>query len=325
LRPWGQKTKEKKPMKRHMALETLLQKFQDYIIIKNYSDRTIESYIHRVLFFFKYLKNEHKINNILLVTKDDIRQYQTYLYYYRFKDKKQLSPMSQYGFITALSSFFRFLNRHDYIPYNPMVDIEFPKYTKSLPRNILTRKEMAKVLDAPSTRTKTGLRDKAMLEVLYSTGMRTGEIINLSLYDLDLQKGLIKINKGKGRKDRIVPIGKVACKYLKKYLRKSRPRINNNSKQLLLFLTLRGNRLYHTNFAEAVRNYAKEAGIKKHITPHSFRHTCATHMLELGADIRYIQELLGHESIQTTQIYTRVTIKDLKKVHMRFHPREREN
>lgn len=163
----------------------------------------------------------------------------------------------------------------------------------------------------------------AILEALYSTGIRTGELINLTLYDIDPQKGLLKINKGKGQKDRIVPIGKLACKYIKKYLRTARPKLQNSSKDQTLFLTQRGNRFERANFGKIIQKYAKLANLKKRICPHSFRHTCATQMLEEGADIRYIQELLGHQSLQTTQIYTRVTIKDLKRIHSKFHPREK--
>jgi integrase/recombinase XerD len=308
--------------KKGLALEKLLERFKEYLIIRNSPERTIEDYCLKLARFFKYLKEKAEIDNILLVTKEDLKNYQSHLYYYRTRQGKELEPGTRYSYLIPLSAFFKFLSRNDYIPFNPMLDVELPKYQKSLPRDIMTQKEINKLLLLPNTKTTAGLRDKAILEVLYSTGIRTGEITTLTIYDMDLQKGLLKINKGKGQKDRIVPLGKIACKYLRKYLNRARPRIKNNSKTQVLFLTQRGYKFSRCNFSRIIQKYTKKLKFKKHITPHSFRHTCATQMLEQGADIRYIQELLGHESLQTTQIYTRVAIKDLKRIHKKFHPRE---
>ena len=193
-----------------------------------------------------------------------------------------------------------------------------------MPRGILTRSEARRIINAPDRSCTLGYRDKAILEVLYTTGIRKEELNNLTLNDVDYNDGFLRIIQGKGRKDRIVPLGRICCRYLENYIKSVRPELIKDPYNNHLFLSSRGNKLSKNVAWELVKKYAKKAKIKKNVSPHTFRHTCATAMLKNKADIRAVQELLGHESLDTTQVYTRVTINDLKEVHSRCHPREKD-
>ena len=225
--------------------------------------------------------------------------------------------------IVSVKSFFRYLAKTNQVLYDPTADIELPKRKKNIPKDIMTKKEIMKILAQPNPDTAVGLRDKAILELLYSTGIRNQEIRQLTVYDADTTNNDVRINQGKGKKDRVVPLGEIAGNYIDEYINHSRPKLLNNQDTNILFITLNGKAINHTNLIWMVRKYAKKAKIEKHITPHSFRHTCATHLLKNRASLRHIQELLGHSSIETTQIYTRVDITDLKRAHKKYHTRER--
>jgi integrase/recombinase XerD len=197
-----------------------------------------------------------------------------------------------------------------------------PRRPDSIPRNILNKKEISTLLSAPNLETPLGIRDRAIFELLYSSGIRAGELRNLTLDDLDINHGELRINRGKGAKDRIVPLGEVASDYLEFYLKEARPKLAPSA-QTALFVTKSGRKLGKTDLSDLTERYRARAGMKKYFTPHSLRHTCATHLLKGKADIRQIQEILGHASIANTQIYTRVEVTDLKKVLKNCHPRER--
>ena len=182
---------------------------------------------------------------------------------------------------------------------------------------------MLAILEAPSGDTPLELRDRAILEVLYSTGLRNMELRNLTLFDADLKGGLLRIRDGKRKKERIVPLGECAVRHLRRYLRNGRPHLAQSSSQTLLFVSKNGRQITSANLIWIVKKYLKRTKIGKEITPHSFRHSCATHMLKGKADLRHIQELLGHASVQTTQIYTKVELSNLKEVHRRCHPRQK--
>ena len=188
----------------------------------------------------------------------------------------------------------------------------------------LTKYEVRKLLSKPDETTILGLRDRTILELFYSTGIRLSELINIKLIDLDIERGLLRI-KGKFKKERIVPVGSIAKRYLLHYIEDARPKLQRDKRTTTLFLSQKGRIFHRSSINIIVRNYVKQAGIrKKNINSHALRHSCATHMLEGGADIRYIQELLGHKSLETTQIYTKVAIKGLKRVHQKTHPREKD-
>ena len=186
---------------------------------------------------------------------------------------------------------------------------------------VLTVEEMKKLLEQPNLSLRSQIRDRAMMEVLYCTGIRLDESLSLEVYDVDLKDKALYIRKGKGRRQRVVPLGKTAGSYLKEYLTKIRPRwVKRNRKERKLFLTHGGEPLTGGTVRSFIRRYRIEAGIKKTVSPHTFRRSCATHLVQQGADIRYVQKLLGHSDIKTTQIYTRVRPVDVKQTHNRTHP-----
>jgi integrase/recombinase XerD len=233
--------------------------------------------------------------------------------------------------LVTVRVFFQFLAKKGYFLYDPTSAITLPKRKVTLPKGVMTRQEIEKVLKQPNPDTPLGLRDKAILEVLYSSGVRNTELRQLTIYDADTINQELKINIGKGKKDRVVPVGQIACKYIDEYLKNSRPKILEYAKDVLkrnadetnvLFLSKGGKMITAANLIAMTKKYIRRAKVEKHITPHSFRHTCATHMLKGHASLRHIQELLGHSSVATTQIYTQVEVTDLKKEHKRCHPRE---
>lgn len=284
-----------------------------------------KKYHIRMFIAFLYQINIHQIENI---THNIIREYQEDLSFRFTRFGKVMGVRSQNRNLSDLKSFFRWLLREDYLASDPCIKIEYAKEPEELPRNILTESEMTKILKQPDTNTIKGYRDRVILEVLYSTGIRKGELENIKLSDVNMEEGYLLIRLGKGQKDRVVPLGKIACEMVYNYIIGIRSEIirkpYKDNDQGYLFPNYKGGKFYHLTTWEVVTYYAKKAGFRKKITPHCFRHTCATHMLKNGANIRHLQEMLGHASIKTTQIYTRVTIGDLKEVHKKYHPREKE-
>ncbi len=307
-------------------LKLLLARFKEHLEMENYSPKTISDYLNQLQFFPRYLQTAN-LEELSQIDKEAIHQYQLYLYNNQAKGKS-LSLETQYARLVPLKTFFRWLVKRGYFLYDPTTQLELPKRKKNLPRGIMTKREIYQLLSQPDADTILGLRDKAILELLYSTGIRNSELRNLTIYDADTSHGELRINQGKGRKDRIIPLGEIAAKYLETYLQVSRPLLveqQKEKKQNLLFISKNGQKITLANLLWLIEKYVQQARITKHITAHSFRHTCATHMLRGKSNLRYIQELLGHSSIATTQIYTRVEVSDLKREHKRCHPRERNS
>jgi integrase/recombinase XerD len=304
--------------------ELLLKRFAEYLGMKNYSPRTIEEYAGYCRYFLQWLYQEKSKSDLASVTREDAASFQTHLYYYKRRDGKHLTLATQGKRLRAVRCFFRFLARKNHILYDPTTGLELPKEERGLPRGVLNKTEVRRLLSQPDVTTLPGLRARAILELFYSTGMHLSELLNIRIIDLDIDRGLVKI-KGKFRKERIVPVGNMAKKYLLRYIEKVRPRFLRDKRITTLFLSTRGSPMTKYGINYIVASYVKKAAIRKqNINSHALRHTCATHMLEAGADIRYIQELLGHKSLETTEIYTRVAIKGLKKVHLKTHPREKD-
>ncbi|MEW5745525.1 MAG: tyrosine-type recombinase/integrase [Nitrospirota bacterium] len=298
-------------------------KYSEHLRLLNFAPTTIKSHLFYLNRFLRYLR-ETGISEITAVTRDTIRDYQVHLYEeINFKGEPN-SVRAQNNALKVVKAFFRFLQGSNYIIGDPAKDILYAKTPKRLPRSILTQSEMRKLLQAPDTSTILGYRDRTILEVLYSTGIRKEEINSLLVEDVDYNEGYIRINSGKGRKDRVVPIGRIACRYLENYIKAVRPVLVRNPREKHLFISMRGRRLSKNVVWEIVKEYAKKARIKKNISPHTFRHTCATLMLRNKANIRHIQELLGHASLDSTQVYASVSITDLKEVHSKCHPREKD-
>jgi integrase/recombinase XerD len=301
----------------------LQEKYRQHLTLLNYSTGTIQGHLFYLNRFLRYLK-EIGIEEITGVTKDTIRNYQAHLYEEINTKGEPNSVSSQNNALKVVKSFFRFLCENDYLVGDPSREISYARTPRRLPRSILTQAEMKKLLHAPDTKTAMGYRDRAILELLYSTGLRKEEVNHLLLQDVDYDEGFLRVNSGKDDKDRVVPVGKIACRYLENYIKAVRPTFIRDPYNDHLFLSLKGNRLSKNVLWGMIKRYARRAKIKKTIFPHTFRHTCATLMLRNKANIRHIQEMLGHASLDSTQVYTSVSIVDLKEVHSRCHPREKD-
>lgn len=255
------------------------------------------------------------------VTRNILERYQRHVFYMvNPRTQKHYALAGQLSRLSAIRAFFKWLVRQHLVLYNAAADIELPRPDRTIPRRVLSAQEADKVLTQPDTRTLEGLRDRAILETFYSSGVRRSELLNLDVDDVDLERGVAVIRLGKGRKDRMVPLGARACEWIRLYVYEGRLRLVSGRTGKELFLTRLGARMSKTFVTHMVKTYLESSGVGKGGACHLFRHTCATLMLEGGADIRYIQVLLGHSSLDSTQIYTRVAITKLKEIHTLTHP-----
>lgn len=300
-----------------------LLRFRDYLRARNFREKTVIGYIRHVKRFQRYLREEINLDDMAKATREMVLGYQQHLVTATSVRGKQLTVRSQSAYLLTLRCFYRFMVRHDLALYDPTTVMELPRKEHRLPRDILTKQEIQRLLARPDLGTLRGYRDRVILEIFYATGMRVSELCNLNVCDVDLAKGLILIRDGKGGKDRVVPMTATAAEYVEGYIRQVRPRLLRGRTDDALIQRVSVGRMEKTHMLLIVKRHAQRAKIKKAVTCHGLRHTCATHLLEGGADIRHIQELLGHESLETTQIYTRVEISQLKKVHAKYHPREK--
>lgn len=303
-------------------LEKLADEFEISRKVRNLKKRTLSETRRHLNQFFDYLA-QRNISHVDEITKEVIKEYQIALYEYINPRGRPNSIGHQNSVFRSVKQFFEYLKDSGYIVSNPAKTISYAKEPKTLPKSILTPSEARKILHAPDIKSVIGYRDRTILEIFYSSGIRKTELRNLTLSDVDYHDGFLRI-QGKGDKDRVVPIGRIACRYLENYIKSVRPELIKDPYNNYLFLSVRGNQINQSMPWVLIKKYAKKARIKKNIHCHTFRHSCATAMLKNKADIRTIQELLGHRSLNTTQIYTKVSITDLKEVHKRCHPRERD-
>ncbi len=304
-------------------LEALAEKYRRYLTVLGYAAGTVKGDLFYLRRFFTFLE-ALGIGDAADVARETVRDYQKHLYEEINSRGEPNSVSSQNSALKAVKGFIRFLRREDYLVSDPACEITYARAPKRLPRSVLTRAEIRKIINAPDTRTVLGYRDRVILEVLYSTGIRKAEINGLLLQDVDCQEGFLRVNDGKGKKDRVVPLGKIACRYIENYVKAVRPSLIRDPHEQHLFLSQRGRRLSKNIVWEVVKRYKKKARIQKKVSPHTFRHTCATLMLRNKANIRHIQEMLGHASLNSTQVYAAVSIADLKEVHRKCHPREKD-
>jgi len=306
-------------------LDKLNMKFLEYELAIGKDQSTIKMYKKSVEVFFQYLE-EKGVENLAQVNKRLLLEYYTFLCNYVGARGNPVSNGYKNHMLWSMRLFFRFLVRFDYLPKDPSLDLESIKEEKGLPRTCMNEKEVFELLEQPRLNHNPLIaRDKAMMEILFSTGIRSNELCSLNLEDVDHQQEMVRVNSPKGGAgyQRIIPVGKVALEYLDIYLRDARPALENGDGKAL-FLSYAGHRLHNEAVLLMVKKYAHECGFRKNITTHSFRVTCATLMLKNGADIRYVQEQLGHKKITSTQVYTRLTPLDLKSIHQRCHPREKK-
>ena len=294
-------------------MKTLLDEFLNYLTVeRGLSKNTISSYKTDLVFFLNHLETKG-VADIDKIKRQDIMNYLLHL-----KDKG-LSSNSISRALVAIKMFYKFLVQERFIKDDVAGVLESPKLIRPLP-DVLSVDEVGRLLSASDTRDWMGIRDKAALELMYATGMRVSELVGLTMGGLNLDVGFIKC-KGKGDKERIVPIGKKAKEATQRYIDKVRPDLLKNKQDDHLFLSRLGKKVSRQSFWKMIKKNTKLARIKKEITPHTLRHSFATHLLERGADLRVVQELLGHSDIATTQVYTHINKERLKSIHRQFHPR----
>ncbi len=301
------------------SMKALLAEYLEWMLATNYAERTV-GYRRKYVGHFIAWCSDRGLTLPGEVTRPILERYRRELYRYRKKDGKPLSFRSQNGRLSMLRGYFGWLSKHNHILYNPAADLELPRPEKRLPRHVLTVSEVERVLNQADATRPLGVRDRTILETFYSTGMRRHELLGLKEFDLDFERGTLMIRRGKGKRDRVVPIGGRASLWMEKYLTEVRPELVAGRDDGTLFLTYRGEPFTDSRLSLMVHNYVKDSGIGKSGACHLLRHTMATLMLENGADIRYIQQMLGHEDIRSTQIYTQVSIRKLKEVHDSTHP-----
>jgi integrase/recombinase XerD len=301
------------------TMADLLITFLEWLQIKNYTARTVKNRRQNMIFFIKWCADRGLVTADE-ITKPIIERYQRFLFYYRKRNGRPLAARTQHERLVTVQYFFRWLSRKNLILSNPASDIELPKLPLALPRDVLTAREAEKVINQPDVTDPMGIRDRAILETLYSTGMRRFELTSLTIHSIDLDGLTVMIRRGKGMKDRLVPIGERAVNWVEKYLFEVRPELVTGADEGFLFLTVHGGPFAPDSLSRLVTDYVKQSRVGKKGSCHLFRHTMATTMLENGADIRIVQLILGHSRLETTQIYTHLNINHLKEVHIRTHP-----
>lgn len=297
----------------------LTEAFLDHMEAKNYSEGTVKSYQEGLRWFIEWAA-ERGLTRPDELTKPHLERYQRHLFHHRKADGNPLSIRTQHTRLRPIKTLYRWLSKNNHILSNPASELELPRLDTRLPKAILTVQEAEKIMAQVDVSQPNGIRDRAVLETLYSTGMRRAEACGLNLYDLDRERGTVMIRQGKGKKDRLIPIGERAMAWIDKYLSETRPLLVREPDDGTLFLTSTSQQYLPEGMSKLARKYVKESGIGKSGSCHLFRHTMATLMLEGGADIRYIQQMLGHKELSTTEIYTHVSIQKLKEIHELTHP-----
>lgn len=293
-------------------MDALVQKFVNFLEKdKKLSLNTLQSYRRDIEQYITYLKSMN-VKNISSTNKTTVIAYLLHL------QKKGRATSTISRSLASIRSYYQYLTKSKVIDVNPTVGLESPKVEKKLPQ-ILSTQEVELLLEQPKCVDLKGYRDKAMLELLYATGIRVSELISLDINDISLDMGFIRCNKG--ARERIIPIGTIAISALQDYLKNARNLLIQNKDETALFVNINGRRLTRQGFWKIVKQYKNLAKINKEITPHTLRHSFAAHLLENGADLRSIQEMLGHSDISSTQIYTQIAKNKIKDIYIKTHPR----
>ena len=304
-------------------LAVLMEKHLDDLRLKNYSDYTIKGRRVHIGFFLEWA-SERGVTEPVEVTRTVLEAYQRYVYHYRKKNGEPLGFNCQHDRLVPLRVWFRWMARNHHILHNPASELELPRLSHRLPKAVLSASEVEQIMLQTNIHDPLGLRDRAILETFYSTGIRRLELAQLKLWDLDLERCTLTIRQGKGKKDRMIPLGDRAAAWVRKYLDESRPQLVSEPDDHIVFLSNAGEPFAVDYLTELVSTYVDAAQLSKRGSCHMFRHTMATLMLEGGADTRFIQAMLGHEDLKTTQIYTHVAIRQLQEIHRATHPAKLE-
>ena len=306
----------------HNRLVRYMEDHFEWMLVTGYSADTVRARRQALRKFIGWA-DERGLDDPREITKPMLERYQRWLFYYRKPEGKDAGgPLSigmQYQYLAPLKTWFRWMSREHHILANPAADLDLPRQPERLPRSVPSVQEVEAILAEAEPGTAQGLRDRALLEVLYATGLRRMELAGAAVYDADLARGILWVRHGKGGRERVVPLGERAMAWLDKYLVEARPQLLS-ADTTALFLNDYGEPVHADFISGKVKRYMEFAGVEKVGSAHLLRHACATHMLEGGADIRFIQEMLGHANIETTQIYTHVSIDKLIAVHASTHP-----
>jgi integrase/recombinase XerD len=304
------------------SMRAWLARYLEWMRVRHHSERYVETARKHLDQFLAWCDTRGLVRPEE-ITRPMLERYQRFVFHYRQPSGKPLAYGTQHGRLVAIRGFFKWLARNNIILSNPASDLDLPRRQRRLPAHVLTVAEVEKTMTTPNTREPLGLRDRAILEVLWATGMRRIELVGLDLYDVDVERQTVHIRHGKGNKERYVPVGERALAWVEKYVDVVRPELFVGDSEQALFLTRLGERMEPDSLTERVRRYVRESGVGKKGACHLFRHAMATMMLEAGADIRFVQEMLGHAKLDTTAIYTHISIVKLREVYMQTHPAAR--
>ena len=305
--------------------------YADYLRALGRAPGTVRYMVYYLDLFFSYL-TRRSIEDPAAVAPPVIEDYHREVHQARrLRGGTKLKPMTIFARLWAVKSYFQFMEEKGYILLDPTAHFDLPVVKGTPPRMVLNEYEIRAVIEKPDVQTPIGIRDRAIMELFYSTGIRRQELLNLNVTDLDMGRGMVRVNQGKGGKDRVVPVGETACRFLELYIRTVRDKSLNvllkgrpfAGAESALFVGQFGARLGNAIVDYIVRRYVREAFPGRKFSCHGFRHACATHMLRGGADIRMVQEMLGHKHLETTQVYTHLVPMDLKEAHRKSHPRGR--
>lgn len=307
------------------SLYNLLLRFVAWRRERNWSETTLKVQTHHSYRFILWAA-ERGLHHPAEITRPVLERYQRHLYQYRKRNGEPLTTRTQRTAVQPVQVWFRWMTQQNLILANPAADLELPRLEKRLPRYILSVAEVEQVLALPDLTTPGGIRDRALMEVLWSTGIRRSEAAGLEVFSVDANRRILTIVQGKGKQDRVVPVGERALWWVQRYLHHVRPQLLVNPHCKALFVALDGvEGLGPNGITNTVSHYMKTSGLVAHGSCHLFRHAMATQMLENGADLRWIQAMLGHASVESTQIYTQVSVRALQAVHASTHPAERDN
>lgn len=301
------------------GLAEVYRQYLDYLQVRNYSARTVGSRRNNLQHFISWCQ-ERDLYLPGDITRPILESYQRWLHRFRQKNGKPLGTVTQQQHLTCVKALFKWLCRQNLLLHNPASELEMPRSEKRLPQPALTVSEVETILSLADLADPMGLRDRAIMEVFYSTAIRRSELSRLLLEDIGFDRKTLWVRQGKGMRDRVVPIGERALHWIDRYLLTARPKLETDNNQRALFLSAYGEAITPDHLSRLIAGYIEAANIGRKGSCHLFRHTCATLMLENGADIRYIQQLLGHANLETTSIYTEVTVRQLQKIHSITHP-----
>jgi integrase/recombinase XerD len=300
-------------------MHLFLEEYSMWMQTQNFSFDTVNTRRSCIGYFIDWC-HDRALENPVEITRPILERYQRTLYHYRKNNGEPLTFRTQNTRLRSLKGWFRWMVRQNYILHNPASELILPRLENRLPKYILSVTEAEIVIGQPDITTADGLRDRAILETFYSTAMRRMEVANLKLYDIDAERGTVMVRQGKGKKDRHIPIGERALAWITKYIHEARPELLASTDDGTVFLTEAGLPFERKQLTSLVRTYLRKSKIGKMGGCHLWRHTVATLMLENGADIRVIKEMLGHAKLSTTELYTRVSINLLKQVYFATHP-----